>query len=218
MKKKVAILLSGCGYLDGAEITESVCTLIHLSKHKDLSYKGFSLDESANLTNHIDLSSSSGKGNLKELVTRILREPAEDIKTLMAKDYDGLVLPGGFGVAKHFCNWAEKGSQCDVHPEVRRVLLEFHTQHLPIAAFCIAPALLARVFRNKNITLTTGNDQSTASEIEKTGAMHKPCPVTDYCTDRDHKIITTPAYMEVATPFEVFQGIGSALKEFVEMC
>ena len=34
-----------------------------------------------------------------------------------------------------------------------------------------------------------------SAEIEKTGAHHENCPVNDYVTDRELKIITTPAYM-----------------------
>ena len=32
MSKKVGVVLSGCGYLDGSEIHESVLTLLHLDR------------------------------------------------------------------------------------------------------------------------------------------------------------------------------------------
>ena len=32
MRKRVAVVLSGCGVYDGAEITESVAALVHLSR------------------------------------------------------------------------------------------------------------------------------------------------------------------------------------------
>ena len=68
------------------------------------------------------------------------------------------------------------------------------------------------------MAVTIGNDQDVAQEIEKTGAQHIECEVTDYITDRENKVITTPAYMyDSAKPFEVFKGIQSAIKEIVEM-
>ena len=65
------------------------------------------------------------------------------------------------------------------------------------------------------VTLTLGAD---GGEVEKTGAHHESCAVTDYVTDREHRVITSPAYMyDDATPFEVFTGVRKAIRELVEM-
>lgn len=76
---------------------------------------------------------------------------------------------------------------------------------------------MARVLGKKHITVTVGADGDTAKEIQKTGAIHEICPATDYVTDREHKVITTPAYMYDAKPHEVFKGISGLVKEFIEM-
>lgn len=65
-----------------------------------------------------------------------------------------------------------------------------------------------------------GNTQlrgKTAREINLTGAQHVECAVTHFVSDRKHKIVTTPAYMEKALPHEVFQGIHLLAKELIEM-
>jgi enhancing lycopene biosynthesis protein 2 len=78
--------------------------------------------------------------------------------------------------------------------------------------------LVARVLGAENPEVTIGDDAETASEIEKTGARHTRCAVDDYVSDRDHKILTTPAYMyDEATPFQVYTGIRRMLTELVEM-
>jgi len=117
------------------------------------------------------------------------------------------------------CNWAQKGSGCDVHPEVERVILEFYQAEKPIGAICIAPALIARVLGAKGITFTVGEDRGEAAgEVRKTGAHHNDCAVYDYITDREHRIVTTPAYMfDGARPHEAFTGIRGPVRELVEM-
>ena len=47
LMKKIAVILSGCGFLDGAEITESVSTLIALDQ-KDCKYEVFAPDVKLN--------------------------------------------------------------------------------------------------------------------------------------------------------------------------
>ena len=114
-------------------------------------------------------------------------------------------------------NWATKGAACDVNPDVKRVLLEFFKQEKPICAICIAPVLVAKVLGSHRVEITIGNDKETIAELEKTGAEHVECKVSDFVTDRRNKIITTPAYMFDAKPFEVYKGIKGAIKELVEM-
>ena len=128
-----------------------------------------------------------------------------------------MIFPGGYGAALHLCDWAQKGSQAKVLPDVVRIIREFNEDSKPIGAICIAPALVAKVLGEKEVTVTIGNDKETAAEIEKTGATHEDCPVTDYVTDRMHKVVTSPAYLyDEASPLEVSQGIDGLVKEVVE--
>lgn len=213
--KKIAVVLSGCGFKDGAEITEAVSTLISLSQ-QGVQYQVFALNKEFTPTNHLTGKSEPPRQIMAE-AARIARGNVKDLKELRAKDFDGIVFPGGYGAALHLCDWAKKGAQCDVDPEAHRVINEFFSENLPIAAICIAPALIARVLGQHGITVTLGNDKEAAAEIEKTGAHHVECRVDDYVTDREHKIITTPAYMYEAKPHEAFKGISGAIKELVEM-
>jgi enhancing lycopene biosynthesis protein 2 len=211
MSKKIAVVLSGCGHKDGAEITESVSTLIALSE-AGAEYKVFAPDQ------EFKANPTGDTRNVMTEAARISRGEIEALKNLKAEDFDGVAFPGGFGAALNLCDWAHKGSKCTVNPEAERVLKEFFEAGKPIAALCIAPALVARVLGSKGVTLTIGNDKETAAEIAKTGAHHENCAVDDFVTDREHRIVTTPAYMYgEAKPFEVFSGIRKAMRELVEM-
>lgn len=214
--KKIAVVLSGCGHLDGSEITESVSLLIALNQ-AGAQVTCFAPDIEVDAIDHTQHKPSGEKRNVLIESARIARGQVHNLNTLNAKDYDALAFPGGFGAAKNLCNWATKGAKCEVNPDVERVIVDFHQASKPIGAACIAPVILARVLGNKKITVTVGEHGETAEEIKKTGATHEECPVDDYISDRESKIVTTPAYMYGdAKPHEVFQGIFGMAHELVE--
>ncbi|GIL16761.1 MAG: glutamine amidotransferase [Oligoflexia bacterium] len=214
--KKIAVILSGCGNKDGAEIQETVSLIIALSQlGAEVTY--FAPNKEFQAKNFLTNQAHHEKRNVMAESARITRSQMKDLATLNARDFDALAMPGGYGAAINLSNWAEKGAKCDVIPDLEKAIKEFHRQSKPIGAICIAPAIVARVLGAHKITVTIGNDKETSSEIEKTGALHEDCPVMDYITDRHHKVITTPAYMYNAKPHEVFHGIMGLAKELVEM-
>ena len=215
--RKIAVVLSGCGNKDGAEITEAVSLIIALSQSKaEVEFFAPNLDIEAK--NFLTNEPLGQKRNILLESARITRSQIKDLEDLDSKKFDGLAFPGGFGAALHLCNWASKGAKCDVLPLVEKAIKEFHEQSKPIAAICIAPAIIAKVLGPHKVTVTLGESSEVAKEIEKTGAIHENCPVDDYVTDRECKVITTPAYMfDEAKPHEVFKGISGLVKEFIEM-
>lgn len=199
------MVLSGCGRQDGSEITEAVSLLIALNSL------------GAQVQCFAPNMEFQGR-NLLEESQRIARGSAKDLTTLNSKDFDALIFPGGFGAALHLCDWASQGAKAQVHPEVKKQILDFHKSGKPIGAVCIAPVLLALTLGSKHVTLTLGDDHETISEVQKTGAHHEICNVDDFISDRDHKIVTSPAYMyDKAGPHEVFKGIEGLCREIFEM-
>jgi len=217
MPKKIAVVLSGCGHKDGAEITEAISSLIALSE-AGADYECFAPDKDFTVTDPLTAKATSETRNILKEAARIARGKIHALKELKAKNFDGLVLPGGYGAALHLCTWGKEGAKCSVLPEMENVLTDFYSAEKPIAAICIAPALVARVLGKKGITVTLGQDKTSAAEIMKTGATHENCAVDDFVSDREHRIITTTAYMyDKAQPIEVFKGIRKAVQELVEM-
>lgn len=214
--KKIAVVLSGCGHLDGAEITEAVSLLIALHQN-GAQVQCFAPDMKFPVVDPLKKTPTSEERNVLTEAARIARGNIKNLTELHSRDFDAIAFPGGFGAAKNLCSWASAGAKCDVHPEAKRVILDFYEQSKPIGAICIAPALIAKVLGKHSVNVTIGNDRETAKEIEKTGAHHVDCPVQDYVSDREHKLVTTPAYMyDDAKPHEVFQGISAMVQELVE--
>lgn len=216
MAKNVAIVLSGCGFKDGAEITESVSALIALSE-KQAKVKAFAPNRNIESVGHHS-GQPSGSRNILEEAARITRGSISPLESLAPEQFDALVLPGGFGAAVHLSSWAQHGSQCEVDKTLVRIIKKFHAESKPIAAFCIAPVIVAKVLGEHEVTVTVGDDSETIAEILKTGALHEECAVDDFITDRHNKVVTTPAYMYGnAAPHLIFKGIRSAVAELIEM-
>ncbi len=215
--KKVAVVLSGCGFLDGAEITEAISTLVAIGQH-GADYACFAPDKDVAETNHLTQQATGQSRNVLQEAARIARGDVQALEALKAEDFDALAFPGGYGAALHLCDFAQKGSGGEIDPHVLRIVKEFHEARKPIAAICIAPAIMALAFGEKGVNVTIGEDRDTASEVEKTGAKHTNCAVEKFVVDSSNNVITTPAYMYgTAKPHQIFEGVSSAIAELLKM-
>jgi len=215
--QKVGVVLSGCGVRDGSEIHEAVFALLAIDRHGGEAVC-MAPDADFPETNHLTMEETGNKRNALVEGARIARGNIRDIKTVTAADLDAVVLPGGFGAVKNLCDFAAKGAGATVHPEVARLLREMSAAGKPIGAICIAPAVVATVLgKDKKPTLTIGTDEGTAAELEKTGARHQACPVTECVADRANKIVSTPAYMLAQHISQVCEGIDKCVKEVIAL-
>ena len=215
--KKIGVVLSGCGVRDGSEIHEAVFALLAIDQN-GAEAVCMAPDADFPETNHLTMQETGGTRNALMEAARIARGTIRNIKDVTAADIDGIVFPGGFGAAKNLCDFASKGAEASVHPEVSRLLNEVAAAGKPIGAICIAPVVIATVLGKELApTVTIGNDTGTAAEIGKTGAIHQECPVTGFVMDKKNKIVTTPAYMLATRISEVQEGIGKCVKAVIEM-
>lgn len=216
MGKKVCVLLSGCGVFDGAEIHESVATLLALSK-AGAEYTIAAPDRNQHhVINHLDGSEMAETRNIRVESARIARGNVLSTADISIDDFDALFLPGGFGAAKNFCSFAFEGANASIEADIQHLVQAFHNAHKPIGAVCIAPAVLALCLRKG--TLTIGSDVGTAQALEALGATHTVCPVTEMVIDTDNNIVTAPAYMEKAPIHEVAEGIEKAVNAVLALC
>ena len=150
---------------------------------------------------------------------RIARGNIIDLAELTANNMDALIFPGGFGAALNLCDFALKGADCDIQPEVNRIIHEMLKANKPLGFICIAPALFARAAKNvdKSTRVTIGNDQGTADEITKLGSQHEICTVDDFIVDEENKIVSTPAYMLAGNISEAASGIEKLVHRILEL-
>ncbi|MFA1647631.1 MAG: isoprenoid biosynthesis glyoxalase ElbB [Enterobacteriaceae bacterium] len=204
--KKVGVVLSGCGVYDGAEITESVLTLLALSRGGAQAIC-FAPDKvQSDVINHLTGEVMADSRNVLIEAARIARGDIHPLNMAKPEALDALIVPGGFGAAKNLSNFAAQGSQCEIDDDLKALAQQMHQQGKPLGFICIAPALLPKIF-DFPLRLTIGTDIDTAEVIEEMGGEHVPCPVEDIVVDEDNKIVTTPAYMLAQTIAEAAAGI-----------
>lgn len=213
--KKIAVVLSGNGVYDGAEIQESTLTMLAIAR-QGAQYQCFAPDiNQAHIVNHLTGEEMKGIRNVLVEAARIARGNIQPLAEYKAADYDAIIFPGGFGVAKNLCTFASDGVDCVVIPEVEKAIQDTAEANKPIGALCISPVLITKVLGNVEVTI--GNDEATASAIETMGGVHKKTTHGEIVFDKRHKIVTTPCYMLDATIDLIADGAENVVNKILEL-
>nr|BFE93106.1 hypothetical protein GCM10020185_36420 [Pseudomonas brassicacearum subsp. brassicacearum] len=94
------MILSGCGVYDGAEIHESVITLLRLDQ-RGAHVQCFAPNiAQLHVINHLTGEEMPESRNVLVESARIARGNVKDLREARAEDFDALIVPGGFGSAK----------------------------------------------------------------------------------------------------------------------
>jgi len=219
MAKRIGVLLSGCGVMDGSEIHEAVLTLLAIDNCGAEAVCMAPNSDQMHVVNHLTGQPVAGqRRNVLEEAARIARGKIRDLATVTAADIDALALPGGYGAAKNLCTYAVDGVNCKVNPDVARLVREMRAAGKPIAAICIAPVPLTKILgKDAAATVTIGTDAATANDIRQLGGQHVNCNVKDCVVDKANKIVTTPAYMLALSISEAAAGIEKTIRALVDL-
>ena len=213
--KKIAVILSGCGVFDGAEIHEATLSLLAIAK-KGATYEIFAPDiPQHHVINHLTGEEMEENRNVLVESARIARGRISDLKQFHAEDFDGLILPGGFGAAKNLSTWAFEGGDASVLPDVEKAIQDMVNLDKPVGALCISPVILAKVLGK--VKLTIGDDDGTIQALETIGATHVTTTHGEVVVDADMKVVTTPCYMLDATIAQIADGADNVVGKMVEL-
>ncbi len=219
-KKRVAVVLAGCGHRDGAEVREATFTLLALDEH-GAAVQCFAPDKpQADVINHLTGEPMPETRNVLVEAARIARGEIQPLSEFDANAFDALIFPGGFGGAKNFSDFATAGANAVVDADVQAAVRAMHQADKPIGFICITPASVAAPLLGRHhATLTVGGDDDPAAEtIRSHGGHHAACPVTDAVVDLENRLVSTPAYMDGnAAPAQVYKGIRHLVQDVLEM-
>jgi len=214
---KTAVVLSGCGVFDGAEIHEAVMTLWAIERHGG-TYQVFAPNVMQHhVINHITGDTMHESRNVLTESARIARGKIRALTDYSADEFDALIFPGGFGVAKNLCTYAFDGTECHVDRVVEGVIRSTHRAGKPVGALCISPVLIARVLGD--VTVTIGNDAATAADISSLGGRNENRGHGEVTVDREKRIVSAAAYMIPATLSEIAldaEAVVKAIKELID--
>ncbi len=201
MNKKVAIILSGCGVFDGAEINETVLTALSLDQlGAQVEYFAPDINQH-HVLNHLTGEEMPEQRNVLVESARITRGKSRDIRELKAADFDA---------------FAFKGADCRVQEDILQAILQFKEVKKPVGLICISPALSAKIF-GEGVRCTIGDDADTAAAITQMGGVHQDCAVDGIVVDEKNRLVTTPAYMLAQSISEAAKGIHKLVEQVLAM-
>ena len=227
MKKKIAVILSGSGVFDGSEIHESVFTLLSIVENGG-TYQCFAPDiDQHHVLNHISGEELKEKRNVLVEAARIARGNILALDKYNASEYDGLVIPGGFGAAKNLTKWAFSGPDGEIDKSVKSAIIDTLQNKKPMVGLCMGPTVIAKAFEGSEIHphLTVGTTESKSpydiaaisGGMEKTGAVAEMKTIAEIMIDKDLKIVTAPCYMMEADILQVRKNIEQAINAMFNM-
>ncbi|XP_016308764.1 ES1 protein homolog, mitochondrial-like [Sinocyclocheilus anshuiensis] len=223
MAKRVAVILSGCGVYDGTEVHEASAVMVHLSR-AGAKVQMFAPDvEMMHVVNHCEGKPVTDKRNVLQESARIARGDVTDLAKLDVGAFDALIIPGGFGVAKNLSDWATKGKDYSIKPEVDKIIKAFHKAKKPMGMCCISPVLAAKAI--PGCELTVGHDSEcekwpyaqVAKAMAELGCKHLNKNVGEVHVDSKNKLVTTSAFMCNAPVHEIFDGVGVMVKDVLKL-
>lgn len=214
MKKKIAIIIGGCGHRDGSEIHETTMTMLAVEE-QGATYQMFAPNRNQyHVLNHLDGTEMHEQRNMLVEAARIARGNILPLENFDVNQFDAVIFPGGFGVAKNFFNYAFKGMDCEVDEQIAHIIQSVHQAGKPIGALCISPVLMAKILGN--ITVTIGQDAKTARDIEQMGATNVNTSNGDVVTDKKNKIFSTPCYMLDANLVDIHEDAYNLVEAMME--
>lgn len=222
-KKKIGVLLSGCGVYDGSEIQEVVLSLLEIDKMNAEAVCIALNENQIHTINHITGEEMPEKRNMMIESARISRGNIHDISTINPADLDALVLPGGFGNAKNLTNWAFEGASGSIHPAIKLLLVNMINIGRPIIALCVSPIVVAKALEGSSFSpkLTIGStEQATPYSIEDFSNGLKQTGATVYLKttheiefDANLNIISAPCYMQEVSIKTIHKNIQLAFEQ-----
>ncbi|MFO8026132.1 MAG: isoprenoid biosynthesis glyoxalase ElbB [Opitutales bacterium] len=216
--KKVAVILSGCGAYDGAEINEAVLTLLALDRAKaEVTCAAPDIAQKQVINHSTGTEMADEHRNVMIEASRISRGSIQSLQALQAAEFDAIIFVGGYGAAKNLSSYAFDGAEYDADPEVVDLIQRAHAQSIPLGFMCISPVLAARALGDKAVQLTIGNDPEIAATLEGKGAKHIDCPVDEAVTDKDNLVVSTPAYLLANAITEAEAGINKLVASVLEL-
>lgn len=220
MALKVGVILSGCGVFDGAEIHEATLTLLALAQHGAQAVIMAPDITQFKTVNHLIQDKVDEKRNVLVESARIARGNIRPVADVSAASLDTVIMPGGYGAALNTSNFASAGKDIQVEKSVDKLLKDLYSRGKPLGAMCIAPPILAKVLHDMEVTgvnLTIGNDTQVAAVINALGQTHVQCTADKCIIDREHRVVTTPAYMLAKDIAELWKGIDRAVQGLLSL-
>lgn len=226
-KPTAAVILSGCGFLDGTEVTEAVALIAALQR-KGLQVQFFAPEGTIEeVYNHSTRTLVKNEiRDIRDEAARIARTRVNVLTAIRPENVDAVFFPGGLGVTRQLSNFAhyEETKSYDISPEVRKIIETFRDLQKPLGFISTAAVLAAKVFGTNNggkglkVTLGPKEDPMVNIIANEGVEVVTDVKVKEVCVDSENKIVTTPGFQFQRASFpDVIEGVEKLVDSVFEI-
>lgn len=197
MAKRVGVLLSGCGRLDGSDVAETMLVLLVIERAGGQAICVAPDVDQAGVVDHLTGAGASGTRNARAEAARVAGSDIRSLATLEANDIDALIVPGGEGPIATLSDYPDKRELCQIHPDVARLLRGMLQARRPMGFLGLSALLAARVLGPAaGVRVTVGSKGTPyAKHAAVMGADVRPCAPEDLIVDQKARVYTTPGFL-----------------------
>ncbi|KAL7302706.1 hypothetical protein TKK_0004760 [Trichogramma kaykai] len=226
--RKVAVVVSGCGDIDGSSILETTSLAVHLHRC-GLAAELFGPDEET--ARFFDFRTRESYKNDETLwhkknrikVTRntlsmaarlLVNHEVWPLEDLDYRRFKALVIPGGAGVGFILSNFLDAANTGIVNPNLKYKIEDFSKSKKPIGTISYAGILVAQVIPGVRLTIgrsdgDAGLPRDLIGLATAFGAEHVDKRADETCEDVERNVYSTPGLTVRTDPRPaIFDGIG----------
>ncbi len=217
----IGVLLSGCGVYDGAEIQESVFTMLAIAQRGGRASCIAPDVQQHHVVDHRTGDEMPERRNVLTEAARIARGDIRDVASVGVDEIDALVIPGGFGDAKNLSSWAFDGPDGTILPAVKDIIVSMVHAGKPVVGLCMGPTVIAKALEGSGVKphLTVGTTEEASpydiaginAGMEKLDARTHMNSVREVTIDASNNIISAPCYMMEASIVDVHDNVQQAI-------
>lgn len=226
--KRAAVILSGCGFLDGNDVIETAALNIQLSR-LGFDTKFFApTQEIETCFNYVTRNPDASEERFPDKeAARIVRQQVNDVEQLASQveQFDALFVPGGAGALRNLSNFELEKYNLEysaVHKGVERSIKAFYNVKKPIGASSQGGFVVAVVLGTKNggpgVHLTLGRaDKEQFDTVTKLGS--KATESLNTVVDDDAKVVSSGASANspAVDPYELYKNMTEVVNETVKL-
>jgi len=197
MAKRVGVLLSGCGRLDGSDVAEAILTMLVIDRAGAVAVCAAPDVEQAAVVEHLTGEQGGAPRNAWAEAARIVGPNVRPLSALAPDTIDALIVPGGEGPIATLSDYPAKHALCQVHPDVAQLLRALLQSHRPMGFYGLSALLAARVLGPAaGVRVTLGSKGTPAAKHAAVmGADVRPCEPEDVIVDQKARVYSTPGFL-----------------------
>ena len=197
MAKRVGVLLSGCGRLDGSDVAETMLTLLVIERAGGQALFLAPDADQAGVVDHLTGASAGGSRNARAEAARIAGSEVSPLAGFNVNAIDALIVPGGQGPIATLSDYPEKRALCQINPDVAGLLRAMLQSHRPMGFLGLSALLAARVLGPAaGVRVTVGSKGTPyGKDAAIMGADVRPCTPEDVIVDQKARVYSTPGFL-----------------------